>query len=416
MSPLSLRRYRAERLLRADFEALRARVLASVRASLPCDAARSARLDLDACYAAAWQALYAATVEGREIANPAGWLAVVTRRRAIDELRAESVRAGLEAEHASSRTGASERDLAGEIDDSSLIAGLVEGMRVRLGPREREAAALCYLHGMTRAQAALYMGISERSLRRLMEGGAGGRAGVAAKIGALVDVISAGEWCEEQRSLMRALAFGLLDPEGERYRIAAAHRSRCPACRAYVVSLRGLAAVLPPPLLPLAREALGAALAGTTAGAHGAPAAGAAKGASAASAGSSAAGGSWAIAAAPVVAKLTAGCLLIVGVGVGCAELGGAAPHRLSHPFAGAHGVRAARQTALASRAPAGRRRAAPGEPRSVGSLRRVPPRAVAPASGAGATREFGIERQPPAAPAVRISASAAAVREFGPG
>ena len=35
------------------------------------------------------------------------------------------------------------------------------------------------------------------------------------------------------------------------------HREQCPACRAYVVSLRGLAAVLPPVLLP---GALGAGL------------------------------------------------------------------------------------------------------------------------------------------------------------
>ena len=36
---------------------------------------------------------------------------------------------------------------------------------------------------------------------------------------------------------MRGLALGVLDPRGERYRLAQAHRDRCPACRAYVRSL-----------------------------------------------------------------------------------------------------------------------------------------------------------------------------------
>jgi len=44
---------------------------------------------------------------------------------------------------------------------------------------------------------------------------------------------------------MRGLAYGILDPDGERYRLALIHHGECPACRAYVVSLRGLAAVLP---------------------------------------------------------------------------------------------------------------------------------------------------------------------------
>ena len=43
--------------------------------------------DLDACYAQAWQGLYAAMLAGEEIANPTGWLALVTFRRAIEEHR-----------------------------------------------------------------------------------------------------------------------------------------------------------------------------------------------------------------------------------------------------------------------------------------------------------------------------------------
>ena len=94
------------------------------------------------------------------------------------------------------------------------------------------------------------MGISETRMRKLMEGPGPGRPGVAGKVGELVETIRGGGWCEEQGSLMRGLAFGILDPDGERYRLALAHQRECPACRTYILSLRGLAAVLPPVFLP----------------------------------------------------------------------------------------------------------------------------------------------------------------------
>src|SRR3981081_3402404 len=91
-------------------------------------------------------------------------------------------------------------------------------------------------------------------MRKLMEGQGAERPGVASKVGALVETIRAGCWCAEQASLMRGYAYGILDPDGERYRLALTHRNECPSCRAYVTSLRGLAAALPPvfPPLPLA--------------------------------------------------------------------------------------------------------------------------------------------------------------------
>ncbi len=78
----------------------------------------------------------------------------------------------------------------GDLAPSSTIAlrlrQLIEGLRGRLSVREREAAALCYLQGLSRAEAAARMGISEGRMRKLMEGRAPGRPGVAAKVGALV--------------------------------------------------------------------------------------------------------------------------------------------------------------------------------------------------------------------------------------
>jgi DNA-directed RNA polymerase specialized sigma24 family protein len=376
MSPLSLRRYRAERLLRDEFEGLRGRVLASVRGRLGASAASLDQGDLEACYAAAWQGLYAAVLDGQEIANPTGWLVLVTYRRAIEELRASgrAHRGGaLGADGPAGRheeiapdmgsAGALECDLAAELDDRMRLRQLFEGLRGRLDAREREAATLCYLQGLSRSEAAERMGVSETRMRKLMEGRGPARPGVAGKVGALVQAIRDGDWCEEQGSLMRALAFGMLDPQGERHRLALMHHGQCPACRAYVVSLRGLAAALPPVFLPwslgaatLARAG-GAVHAGGAAGAAGGGAGGASAGGTASSgapggaagaglqagrgvAGAAsasgaagvggAAGGGWLIGAGPFGAKLAVGCLLALGVGAGCVALDGGA-HAPAH-------------------------------------------------------------------------------------
>ena len=222
--------------------------------------------DLEACYAQAWQGLYAAIAAGEEIANPGGWLAVVTFRRAIDEHRGARARgfgslaqvelAGSEREVAGAagahiaHMARTEHDLAAELDDRARLRQLFEALRSRLSARECEAAALCYLQGLTRAQAAQRMGISEARMTKLMEGRGAGSPGVAGKVGELLEAIRGGRWCEQQGSLMRGFAFGILDPRGERYRLARLHQRECPACRAYVLSLRGLAAVLPPLPLP----------------------------------------------------------------------------------------------------------------------------------------------------------------------
>jgi DNA-directed RNA polymerase specialized sigma24 family protein len=443
MSPLPLRRYRAERLLRQEFEVLRSRVLGSVRGRLARSGVRLDPHDLEACYAQAWQGLYGIVLGGREIENPAAWLTLVTYRRALDEHRVRTrtpVAAGFV--DGEEPPGA-EPDLASALDDRIALRALIDGMRGRLDAREREAAALCYLHGMTRAEAAARMGLSARRMQRLMEGGAGGRPGVSAKMSELVRTIRAGGWCEEQSSLMRALAYGVLDPGGERYRLALAHRRGCPACRAYVASLRRAAAVMPPVLAPLSRVLRAAAPAGSAqaasahagsahaaaAGAKGAAAGAAPSGvtvgaASAPAAGSAAAGGAggglFAL-GAPVGAKLAVGCLLALGVGAGCAALihGSARAPHAPRP------ARARVAAAPALRVPA-RPRSAPAPP----ALRPVDPNAAsaAPAGRGARAAEFSPERgagsarpgpaaasPPPARPAA-APAPSVAEREFSPG
>jgi RNA polymerase sigma factor (sigma-70 family) len=383
--------------------------------------------DLDACYAQAWQGLYTAVLDGHRIANPAGWLVLVTFRRAIEEHRSrrrmvsgdESQREGAGEWRERRRSGAPERDLADELEDRIRLRALFEGMRGRLNARELQAATLCYLHGLTRAEAAEQMGVSEARMRKLMEGQGADRPGVAGKIGALVETIREGRWCAEQASLMRGYAYGVLDPDGDRYRLARAHRDECPACRAYVVSLRGLAAVLPPVLPPWPLAA--AVLAG--AGTHAAGGVGGALGASGAAgaggAAGAAAGGGPLLAGGSLAAKLAAGCLFAFGVGAGCVALtaGRAHHHGLAPPRASAGPPRPATAT------PAAAARHAPGA---------TPPQGASPATrpalhgqprpALATVREFRPE-QPvaaaglaPAVPAARGVAPGGAQREFGPG
>jgi DNA-directed RNA polymerase specialized sigma24 family protein len=425
MSPLNVRRYRAERLLRGEFEAMRARVLNTLRARLAAAGVKLDECDLEACYSLAWHGLYTAVLEGQEIANPGGWLVLVSFRRAIEEHRSRRCRGELGGRgdgeglpRGGSIGGRPERDMAGELDDRVRLRQLFEGLRGRLSEREREAAVLCYLQGLTRAEAAARMGVSEARMRKLMEGAGSRRPGVAAKMGELVETIRAGDWCEEQGSLMRGLAFGILDPGGERHRLALAHSGECPACRAYVASLRGLAAVLPPVFIP---SGLGA---GQLAGRHGhtlgggaSAHAGTAAGASTGAGGSlgagagagtgsgvgaglaapavsvgGAAGGGWLMTGGPIAAKLAVGCLLALGVGASCVELGGAGGH--GRPPARGH--RRSRVDPASVSASAAR-----------GSYA-SPPASTLPASSA---RPGGAA----AATSARISAAARASREFGP-
>jgi DNA-directed RNA polymerase specialized sigma24 family protein len=397
--------------------------------------------DLEACYAQAWQGLFEVMLAGEEIDSVPAWLVTATFRRGIEEHRSRrrsyptqgvGEPDGFHGGHsagggAGTLEHAIEHDFAGELDNRIRLRQLFEGLRGRLSEREQQAAALCYLQGLSRAEAAARMGISEARMRKLMEGPGAGRPGVAGKVGELIEEIREGSWCEAQSSLMRGYAFGVLDPEGERYRLALAHQSECPACRAYIRSLRGLAVVLPVPgLMPWVLGRGAGAQAGThtssghTSGAHastghasaGVGASGGAStgvgagggvgtgaGVGVASAGGAAgatAGGGWLFAGGGIGAKLAVGCL-VAALGAGCVALTGtplaprhAVHHRHLERASGA-GASAA-QDALSS---------------SVASAQLVPD-VSAPVRGA--TSSSTSDRA-----TVALSAAAKASREFGP-
>jgi RNA polymerase sigma factor (sigma-70 family) len=386
VSPSTLRRYRAERLLRQEFGGLREEVLRGVRGRLRARGVQLDRGDLEACYAVAWQGLYAAIAAGEEIASPAGWLTVVTFRRAIDEHRSAPRRTPAE-------RAAAEPDLAAELDDRARLRQLFEALRGRLNARECEAASLCYLQGLTRAQAAERMGISEARMGKLMEGRGPDRPGVAGKVGELLEAIRGGEWCEQQGSLMRGLAFGILDPRGERYRLARLHQRECPACRAYVLSLRGLAAVLPPLPLPWG---LGLGPTPTHAAAGASAGTGTISASGAAGAGG-AAGGGWLVGGS-VGAKLAVSCVLALSVG--CVALTVAPHHAAASKRRRLHREVPARSASYI----AGPAQLVTDSPQLDGAL----------AGGPSTTATRDVSRAARAAAAHRASAQQAQ-REFGP-
>jgi hypothetical protein len=123
-------------------------------------------------------------------------------------------------------------------------------MREQLDRREREAAALCYVQDYTRPEAAAAMGLKPRRMEKLMDG-------VSKKVGAFVGDIARDEFCDARHSMIKAYALGVLDPEGERYQLAADHLRDCPACRRDVLRMRGIAALTPP--APILLAVLGAA-------------------------------------------------------------------------------------------------------------------------------------------------------------
>ena len=111
----------------------------------------------------------------------------------------------------------------------------MEGLRGRLEPARAPGGGALLPAGPL-ARGGRRADGHQRGAHAQADGGRAARArpGVAGKVGELLETIRAGVCCAEQASLMRGFAFGILDPEGERYALALAHQRECPACRAYV--------------------------------------------------------------------------------------------------------------------------------------------------------------------------------------
>ncbi len=235
---------RFERVIAAHYESLKSEVLVTVRGKLAVDNLHPDPSDLDAAYNAAWHALYEQSRRrDEEVSNLGGWLAKITYRRAIDDIRRAHIkyRAPVTVGEGISKLRY-EHDVDTELADRQRYHQWLVSVRMRLNAREQQALSLCVLHEHSRRDASEIMGIDIKRLDKIM---------VAAnrKLGGLLEAINRGDWCQEQRSLIKAYALGLHDEGGERHALAVAHVAECQACAAYVRSLRGLTVVAPAPAL-----------------------------------------------------------------------------------------------------------------------------------------------------------------------
>lgn len=252
----------ADRLLREHYERLRAEVIATVRGKLAARGLSVVQIDLEAWYNAAWHGLHAAVAEGREtVGNPCGWLVVAMERRAIDELRRMKPERYTDLpedlEHLAE--GVVEIDYAKQLDDLDRIRQWRSGLRLRLSKRERQAAVLHFVQGLSRIETAQQLGVSARRADKIFDS-------ITTKTAGLISAIEDGTWCESEQSLMVAFAAGVLDPDGERYRIALEHVSTCPGCAAFVRRQRNVYLLLPAPALAGVATAAGGGALGVALG------------------------------------------------------------------------------------------------------------------------------------------------------
>ncbi|MDQ2699754.1 MAG: sigma-70 family RNA polymerase sigma factor, partial [Actinomycetota bacterium] len=244
-----------DRLITEEYEQNKSEVLRTVNAKLGAAGIKSSLADLEAPYNEAWHALYMKMSAGEEIGNRIGFLVTVTYRRSISEYRAS--RGRLRADETELSKVGVEFDLDAQMDAEIKVRHVVEGLRAGLSEREFEAATLCHLHGYSRPEAARAIGVKPKRMEKIMDG-------ASSRISAVIEKVRSGEHCEDFSSRVRAYAVGLLDPDGERYRLTKEHLAHCPACRREVCLMRGLAAAAPPvPALLALSAGSGAAVSAT---------------------------------------------------------------------------------------------------------------------------------------------------------
>jgi DNA-directed RNA polymerase specialized sigma24 family protein len=220
----------ADRLLESNYESLKPAVIAAMRSRLFCCGLRFHRLDLEAFYNAAWEIAHRKIREGAGSEALAPFLVVVASYKAIDEARRTSPRliaGGIDVSMCSIESVS-----AKALDLKITIRHVFEAMRETLGERELEAVRLCCVIGYSRPEAAELIGVTPDRMEKIMDG-------AQLKLRPQLRAIKEGRWCAIHKSRLRALAAGLLSPDGERYRAALAHLEMCPVCRADLRTLRG---------------------------------------------------------------------------------------------------------------------------------------------------------------------------------
>jgi DNA-directed RNA polymerase specialized sigma24 family protein len=208
------------------------------RQQLPID-----RSDVEALCSQAWEELHKKAARGEDIPCVEPYLVTIACRRAIDELRRNGParRLAVDVDLLAMNEGA---DWAAAMDNRTRIHAYLEAMREYLSGVELAAVGLCHIQGLSRPRAAVFLGVSDRRIQKIMDS-------ATSKLAGPVELIMEDEWCSHQMSKIRALAAGMLNPDGRRYALAMTHLNNCSACRSYYLKrLRGFRGLPARPCVP----------------------------------------------------------------------------------------------------------------------------------------------------------------------
>jgi DNA-directed RNA polymerase specialized sigma24 family protein len=409
-SRLCPREGRFERLIAEHYESIKPEVLATVRGKLAVDSLHPDPSDLDAAYNAAWHALYEHSRQrGEEVSNLGGWLAMITYRRAIDDIRRAHIKyRALLAVGEEIRQLGYEYDIDAELADRQRYHQWLVSVRLQLNAREQRAVSLCVLHEHSRRDASDIMGIDVKRLDKIM-------VGANKKLGGLLEAINRGDWCREQRSLIKAYALGLHEEGGERQQLAVAHVMECQSCAAYVRALRGLAVAVPAPALLAGAVGTGGGILGGLSGLFNGGSSGVTVGGAGA-----AAGGGGATLLGGIGAKTAALCVSAVCAAGGAVIVVESAPNAKPPPDSASASRATPRKGAATTVTPKSTTRtsSARTRPSSISTKRKTPdPKS----KGAQEIAELGIEPQatwtPPTSQSIAGEVPrAASASEFGIG
>jgi len=310
---LAQRQHAAERIVRRYYYYLRRTTKLSVAAKLRARKLKFSDQDYEEFYNSAWLALYQYLLGGEKVENLSGWLVNAMWWLALGEHRRRQSRPKVvEYGDGWQDEGVVDRDFAQDAEDRALIRSWRTGLRTELNRTERRAAALRMICGYSRIEIAEILEVDRDKADKIMDA-------IHTKTQNLLRVLDDGEACAERRSLITAYAYGVLNPDGERYAAARQHIMECPACAATVRAQRGLCLLIPIPILASVATAGGGILSmlgGLFKG----------SGAGAASAGVGSAG-------AGTTGGLLATCATVKGVASLCALcLGGAVITATDHP------------------------------------------------------------------------------------
>jgi RNA polymerase sigma factor (sigma-70 family) len=140
-------------------------------------------------------------------------------------------------------------DLVEDADLRQQISLFAEAVHT-LNERYRPVVWLKYVHDYKPSEIARQTDLTERQVQRYIEK-------AAKSMGPALRAIANGRWCEEQEAALLAYIRGEAQDGDALYAQAKRHLDNCAACRRRVQTQRGLAGVLPAPLLLSAASAAG---------------------------------------------------------------------------------------------------------------------------------------------------------------